>query len=105
MTYEKEGYAMAQRNRYQDLTRLMTAALIGSAVLFILYLLFAGLGIVWAKVLTAIFAILLPVLCLGFLYLCHEFKRRRSHWMILGFAAIAFCTLVSLITNMPSPAK
>ena len=92
---------MAQRNRYQDLTRLMTAALIGSAVLFILYLLFAGLGIVWAKVLTAIFAILLPVLCLGFLFMSQELLKQRSLWLTTGFGGILICTVVSLITNFP----
>jgi hypothetical protein len=92
---------MAQRNRYQDLTRLMTAALIGSAAFFVLYLIFAGIGIVWAKVLTAIFAILVPVLCLGFLFMSQELLKQRSLWLTTGFGGILVCTIVSLITNFP----
>ncbi len=92
---------MAQRNRYQDLNRLMTAALIGSAVFFVLYLIFAGIGIVWAKILTAIFAILVPVLCLGFLYMSQELLKQRSLWLTTGFGGILVCTVVSLLTNFP----
>lgn len=92
---------MAQRNRYQDLARFMTAALIGSAVLFIVYLVFAGMGILWAKVLSAIFAILVPVLCLVFLYLSQEILKQRSLWLTTGFGGILICTVVSLITGFP----
>ena len=92
---------MAQRNRYQDLTRLMTAALIGSAAFFVLYLIFAGIGIVWVKVLTAIFAILVPVLCLGFLFMSQELLKQRSLWLTTGFGGVLICTVVSLITNFP----
>lgn len=96
---------MAKRSRYRELEFNMTRILLIDTAVFLLYLLFAGFGVIPMKIITAIVAILGSLLCLGFLYLCNEFKRRRSHWMILGFAAIAFCTIVSLITNMPSPAK
>lgn len=92
---------MAQRNRYQDLSRLMTIALIIAAVFFVLYLIFAGVGIIWAKVLTAIFAILVPVLCLGFLYMSQELLKQRSLWLTTGFGGILICTVVSLLTNFP----
>ena len=92
---------MAQRNRYQDLSRLMTIALIIAAVFFVLYLIFAGVGIIWAKVLTAILAILVPVLCLGFLYMSQELLKQRSLWLTTGFGGILICTVVSLITNFP----
>ena len=92
---------MAQRNRYQDLSRLMTIALIIAAVFFVLYLIFAGVGIIWAKVLTAILAILLPVLCLGFLYMSQELLKQRSLWLTTGFGGILVCTVVSLLTNFP----
>ena len=55
---------MANRSRYKDLEKMMTLLLIASALDFVLYLVFAGAGIVWLKVITAIFAILMPVLCL-----------------------------------------
>ena len=38
------------------------------------------------------------------LYLTGEFKRRRSLWMVTGFAGIVLCILVSLLVNYPAPA-
>ena len=96
---------MAKRNRYRELEFNMTRIIIADAAVFLLYLLFAGLGVTPLKVITAIVAIIGSLLCLGFLHLVNELKRRRSLWMVTAFAAIALCTLVSLITNMPSPAK
>ena len=77
---------MANRSRYKDLEKMMTLLLIASALDFVLYLVFAGAGIVWLKVITAIFAILMPVLCLGFLYMSKELLKQRSLWMSVGFA-------------------
>lgn len=79
----------------------MTLLLIASALDFVLYLVFAGAGIVWLKVITAIFAILMPVLCLGFLYMSKELLKQRSLWMSVGFAGIFISTAVSLITRFP----
>ena len=70
---------MANRSRYKDLEKMMTLLLIASALDFVLYLVFAGAGIVWLKVITAIFAILMPVLCLGFLYMSKELLKQRSY--------------------------
>lgn len=94
---------MAKRSRYQDLERLLTGLLIASAVDFILFLIFAGTGVIWLKVITAIFAILMPVLCLGFLYMSQELLKQRSLWLTMGFFGIFLCTVVSLIANFPSP--
>ena len=96
---------MAKRNRYRELEYNLTRVLLADAVVFALYLLFAGLGITAMKVLTAIVAILGSALCLAFLYINGELKKRRSLWMVTGFAAVLLCTLVSLILNYPSPAK
>ena len=79
----------------------MTLLLIASALDFVLYLVFAGAGIVWLKVITAIFAILMPVLCLGFLYMSKELLKQRSLWMSVGFAGIFISTAVSLISRFP----
>jgi hypothetical protein len=92
---------MANRSRYKDLEKMMTLLLIASALDFVLYLVFAGAGIVWLKVITAIFAILMPVLCLGFLYMSKELLKQRSLWMSVGFAGIFISTAVSLITRFP----
>ncbi len=94
---------MAKRNRYQDLERLLTGLLIASAVDFVLFLIFAGTGVIWLKVITAIFAILMPVLCLGLLYMSQELLKQRSLWLTMGFFGIFLCTVVSLIANFPSP--
>ena len=96
---------MARRNRYKEMENLMTKVLIGDAAVFALYLLFAGLGVTFLKVVTAIIAIAVSGLCLGFLYLNGELKKRRSRWMVAGAGAVLLCLLVSLVLNYPSPAK
>ena len=83
----------------------MTYALIADAVLFVLYLICAGSGIIWLKVILAILAIALSGLCLFFLYSTRELLRQRSLWMSACAAAVLICTLASLILNFPSPNK
>ncbi len=95
---------MAKRNRYRDLEQKMTLLIFADAAIFVLYLLFAGLGVIAMKVITAIIALLGSALMLGFLYMNGEILKKRSLWMSAAFAAIFLCTLVSLITNFPSPA-
>ena len=93
---------MAQkRNRYKELEQLMTVALVASAVTFVLYLICAIAGILWLKIVTAVFAILLCVGGLAFLYLTKELLRQRSLWMTTGFLSVLLCLAVSLILNFP----
>lgn len=92
---------MARRNRYKEMEEMMTRALIGDAVVFALYLLFAARSIIILKVITAIVAGVGSVLCLGFLYMTGEIQRLRSRWMVTGFAAVLLCLIVSLILNVP----
>ena len=99
------GIIVAKRNRYREMEQFMTKILLGDAAVFLLYLLFAGLGIGFLKVLTAIIAIAASGLSLAFLYLNGEIKKRRSRWMVMGYAAIVVCLLVSLVLNYPSPKK
>ena len=96
---------MARRNRYKEMENLMTKVLIGDAAVFVLYLLFAGLGVIALKAITAIIAIAVSALCLAFLYLNGELMKRRSRWMVAGAGAVLLCLLVSLVLNYPSPAK
>ena len=93
-----------RRNRYKDLEQLMTVLLIATDVDFLLFLIFSGVGILLVKVVTAICAILMPLLSLAFLYISQELLRQRSLWLTTGFASILVCTIVSLICNFPSPA-
>lgn len=84
--------------------RLMTKIILGEALVFVLYLVCAGLGLTVLKVISAIVAILGSLLCLGWLIITGEFSRRRSLWMVTGFIAIVLCVLVSLLLGYPGPA-
>lgn len=92
-----------QQGRYQEMERYMTYVFLGDCAAFLLYLLFAGLGVIWLKVVLAILTILVSGLCIGYLYLTGELLKPRSRWMSVGFAAVVLCVLVSLICNYPSP--
>lgn len=94
---------MANRRRYKELDKLFTRILLADTAVFILYLVFAAAGIVAMKVVTAIIAVIASCLCLGFLFVSGEFTKRRSRWMVYGFAAIVVCLLVSLILKYPAP--
>lgn len=94
---------MARRNRFRTFERNMTKILLGDAAVFLLFLIFAGTGVTALKVITAIVAILGSLLCLGYLYMCGELRKRRCLWMVTASGAIFLCTLVSLICNFPSP--
>lgn len=91
------------RSRYKEMERYMCCALAGDLVIFIAYLIAAGNGIIWLKVIFAILAILVSCLCLAFLYLSKELLRQRSLWMSVSAAAILICLLFSLVMNFPSP--
>ena len=92
-----------QKNRYQKMERTVTCGLIADAVLFLLYLVFAGIGVIWLKVLLAVMILLICSLILTFLYLSKELLRPRSLWMSVAAASILVCTLFSLLLRFPSP--
>ena len=95
---------MAIRRRYKDIERILTQVLIADTAVFLLYLIFAGIGIAAMKVITSILIILASVACLALLYMSGEMKKARSRWLVLGFGCILLCLLVSLVLNYPSPA-
>ncbi len=95
---------MAKRNRYREMESKMTLVLISAAVFFVLYLVCASFGLAVLKYILAAVCIAASVLCLGWLYITGEFKRRRSLWMITGFISIIACLLVSMILQYPYPA-
>ncbi len=92
-----------KQSKFQALELRLTVTLLADAGMFLLYLITAGAGIIWLKVITALLAILIAAAGLGLLYLTGELRRRRSLWIGTGFAAIVLCILVSLICNYPSP--
>ena len=92
---------MGNRNRYKEFERTMTTALLGGVFLFLAYLIAAGAGIVWLKVIFAVLALLLSALGLAVLYRSKELLRSRSLWLSCGFFAVFMCTTASLILNYP----
>ena len=95
---------MATRMRYKQIDQLLTRVIIADTAVFVLYLIFAAIGMTALKVVTVIIALLVSGLCLAYLYKLGEFKKARSRWLVMGFGAIILCTLVSVILNYPSPA-
>ena len=91
------------KNNYQFMEFIYTVALIAAAVLFVIYLIAAGCGIIWLKALTAVVAILVSGGALVLLYLSGELLKQRSLWLSAGFAAVILCLVVSLLLNYPSP--
>ena len=94
---------MAKRNRYREMESLMTKVIIADVFVFILYLIFAANDLGALKVVSSIIAIAVSLLSLGWLYLTGEFKRRRSLWLVTGFAGVLLCVLVSLLLGYPGP--
>ena len=94
-----------KRNNYKLFERFMTIALCADAIAFIFYMIFAGLGIVWLKVILTLGCFALSAFILWVLYTSKELLRSRSLWITTGAAAIAFCLFMSLVLNFPSPNK
>jgi len=90
------------RTRYRQMERYMTYALIADAALFVLYLLFAGLGVIWLKTVIAVLTFIISALILAYLFLTHELLRKRSLWMTAAAAGIIACTIMSLLLNYPA---
>ena len=96
---------MAKRRSYKQDERLLTRVLLADVAIFVLYLIFAGLGVTAMKAITAIIATIGSLLCLGYLFMRGEIMKTRSRWMVYGFASIVLLVLVSLILKYPSPAE
>ena len=95
---------MNNKSRYKAMETVITAALGVDAVLFLLYLIFAGNGIVALKITMIVLCFLISGAVLYFLYITRELLRKRSIWMTLAAACIIVCILASLILNFPCPA-
>ena len=93
------------QNKYKLFERFLTVALCADAIAFIFYMIFAGLGIVWLKIILTLVCFALSGYILWLLYTSKELWRQRSLWITAGAAAIAFCLFMSLVLNFPSPNK
>lgn len=93
-----------RRARYKKMETMITGALCLDAVIFIAYMIFAGLGMLALKVICAVLCIVISGLVLYYLFMTRELLRKRSLWMTLAAACLILCLLVSLILNFPAPA-
>ncbi len=92
---------MANRDRYRNFEKRMTAALLVCVLLFVGYLIAAGAGVLWLKVLLAVVIMAVSAGGLAMLWMSRELTRPRSLWMSCGFFAVIACTLASLILAFP----
>lgn len=90
-----------KNNRYKQLEQLLTLCLLAALALFVVYLIAAGRGITWLKILSAVLCFVLPGGCLWLLYSSKELLKSRSLWLSMSFGGIVLCTLVSLLVHFP----
>ena len=93
--------AYRRKNPFRELMQYMSFAIITDGILFLIYLIVAGQGIIWLKAITSILAISLSSLCLYVLYKAGELVSQRSLWMTVGAISVITCTVVSLLLNVP----
>ena len=93
-----------KKARYKKMETLVTAVLCIDTVLFLAYLIFAGVGMVGLKIFTAFLCIALSGAVLYFLYITRELLRKRSIWMTLAALCTIICILASLLLRFPAPA-
>lgn len=91
------------KSRYKKMESMMTALLVLDAVIFVAYMIFAGIGMIGLKAITAILCFLISAAALYLLYVTRELLRKRSIWMTLAAACIILCLLVSLLVRFPAP--
>lgn len=95
---------MGKSNRqYLQMVRFMKIVLAADTAVFLLSLLFAGFGVGWLRVILRFIAVVCSGAGLALLYMNKEMFKARSRWMVVSFAAILICVLVSMICNYPSP--
>lgn len=95
---------MEKRKGFRQLERLLGIVVAADLAMFALYLVCAGMGIVWLKIISAVVSLAVSGLGIGFLVLIGEHRRARSRWLLAAFVALALCCIVSLICGYPAPA-
>ena len=93
-----------KRSRYKKMEALITAALCVDVIIFLAFLIFAGMGRTGLKAVTAILSFAISGGVLYILYMTRELLRRRSIWMTLAAVCTILCILASLILRFPAPA-
>ena len=88
---------------YRFFEQFMTIMVFIGLAFFVLYLVFAGTGVLALKIIFAILTILLSGVCLFTLYSSKELIKPRSLWITAAFCSLIICTVVSLLCNFPAP--
>ena len=88
---------------YRFFEQFMTIMIFIGLAFFVLYLVFAGTGVLALKIIFAILTILLSGVCLFTLYSSKELLKPRSLWLTAAFCSLIICTVVSLLCNFPAP--
>lgn len=95
---------MGDKDRsFSKLEAYITKALLINLLLFILFLISSGIGVIWLKVICAIFSVLIPAMCILYLICVKEWRKRRAQWMVSASLSLLICTILSLILQYPSP--
>ena len=82
---------------------VMTAVLCLELLIFLAYLIFAGIGMVGLKITAAVLCFLISSAVLYFLFMSRELLRKRSIWMSLAAGCLILCVLLSLVLKFPAP--
>lgn len=91
-------------NRYKQMERYLTIAILTDTLLFLLFLIYSWSGVLWVRVVTAILNLLISGAVIALLYLNKELLRRRSLWMTTAAISIIACVVFSLLLGYPCPA-
>ena len=92
-----------RKARYKRMETMITVVLCLDAAIFLAYLIFAGMGMIALKIVSAVLCVLISGAVLYRLYKTRELLRRRSLWMTIAAGCVILCVLASLILNFPSP--
>lgn len=91
-------------DRYKQMERYISIAIIADALLFLFFLIYSWSGVLWVRVTTAVLTLLISSAALALLYLNKELLRRRSLWMTTAAVSIIACVVFSLLLGYPCPA-
>ena len=92
-----------KQNKFRELERFLTTLLLFNLAFFVFFLFFSGVGVIFLKVVCALFAFLVSGFCLWLLHKTKEIFRPRALWLTCGFASMAILTLTSWICRFPGP--
>ena len=96
---------VSKPKKYKQIERFLTVLLLADTALFVGYMIAAGNGVTWLKIVLTLSCLGISGLILWILYASNEIMRQRSLWITTGAVSIVVCLFFSLILNFPSPNK